>query len=403
MSELKLTVNGNAVALDVEPRTSLADGLREGLHLTGTHLGCEQGACGACTVLVDGVPVRSCISNAATVEGSDVVTIEGFDIDPLMIDLRAAFTTHHALQCGFCTPGMLIMARDLIQRLPGADKDCIRLEMSGNLCRCTGYLGIVEAIQSVLESRKCGDLYSTDALPKEPGLGPAGSGNARSTLDAAPPHQPKPSGDATQSSVLQPLLAKMRDEPVIEPSVSQSFTLAFPIDQVADSFSNIPGMVSCIPGARFIRECPDGSFEIALKAKMGPISAEFAGLAEQEWTPATFTGLIKGIGRDKRSASIAKGAMTYSLLSVDQDNSTQVDVKIGYALSGLLGQFARGAIINQFVSAITSQFVRNVTLWISGSSNGQASPAQAELEIGNSLIIMIKAMLKNLFNVKKSR
>jgi carbon-monoxide dehydrogenase small subunit len=157
MKNLNLTVNGQSVSAAVEPRTHLADFLREHERLTGTHLGCEQGVCGACTIDLDGVPMRSCIQFAVRCEGAQVRTIEGFDDDVVMQQLRAAFSAEHALQCGFCTPGMLITARDIVIRLPhlvnDADEPRIRRELAGNLCRCTGYQGIVRAIQRVLRER----------------------------------------------------------------------------------------------------------------------------------------------------------------------------------------------------------------------------------------------------------
>ena len=117
---LTLSVNGRAVSAVVEPRQHLADFLREELNLTGTHLGCEHGVCGACTLLLDGEPVRSCIAFAGACGGADVTTIEGLDDDEIAIELRAAFNREHAVQCGFCTPGMLISARDLVLRLADA-------------------------------------------------------------------------------------------------------------------------------------------------------------------------------------------------------------------------------------------------------------------------------------------
>ena len=154
MKEVRLIVNGRPVAARVEPRTSLADFLREHELLTGTHLGCEHGVCGACTILIDGAPARSCIAYAVACEGADIRTIEGLDEDPIVTELRAAFTAEHALQCGYCTPAMLVTARDIVLRLPEADEARIRRELAGNLCRCTGYLGIVRAILRVLEARK---------------------------------------------------------------------------------------------------------------------------------------------------------------------------------------------------------------------------------------------------------
>ena len=145
--ELELTVNGTATQARVEARTSLCDLLRDTLHLTGTHAGCEHGTCGACTVLLDGQPARACITLAVACEGRSVTTIEGLS-GPLVDRLRAAFHAEHALQCGFCTPGMLVSAVDLLQRKPAAGEDEIRRDMAGNLCRCTGYVGIVRAIRS---------------------------------------------------------------------------------------------------------------------------------------------------------------------------------------------------------------------------------------------------------------
>ncbi len=153
-NSIALTVNGEAVAATVAPRQHLADFLRETLHLTGTHLGCEHGVCGACTVMIDGAPARSCITLAVACDGAEVRTVESFDDDPLMARIRTAFTEEHALQCGFCTPGMLATAYDIVTRLPQADEARIRRELSGNLCRCTGYVGIIRAIARVLGERR---------------------------------------------------------------------------------------------------------------------------------------------------------------------------------------------------------------------------------------------------------
>jgi len=153
MSDLTININGEHITANVEPRLSLADFIRDHQRLTGTHLGCEHGVCGACTVLMNGEPVRSCITFAVVADGTEITTIEGFDDDEPMAQLRQAFHENHALQCGYCTPGMLVAARDIVTRLPDADEDRVRLELAGNLCRCTGYVGIVNAILSVLEQR----------------------------------------------------------------------------------------------------------------------------------------------------------------------------------------------------------------------------------------------------------
>ncbi len=143
-------INGKPVEVEVEPRTHLTDCLREHLRLTGTHLGCEHGVCGACTVIIDGAAVRSCLVLAVQVDGSTITTVEGLSLDDGLTPLQTAFRKHHALQCGFCTPGMLTTAHALLTEEPDADADRIREVLSGNLCRCTGYIPIIEA---VLEAR----------------------------------------------------------------------------------------------------------------------------------------------------------------------------------------------------------------------------------------------------------
>jgi carbon-monoxide dehydrogenase small subunit len=143
---LSLTINGEAVSAEVEPRLSLADLLRDQLRLTATHLGCEHGVCGACTVLIDGKPARSCIALAVSLDGADVRTLEGLAGDARMTTIKDAFHEEHGLQCGFCTPGMLITTWDLLRLKPEIDAAAVRAAIGGNLCRCTGYQGIVRAI-----------------------------------------------------------------------------------------------------------------------------------------------------------------------------------------------------------------------------------------------------------------
>lgn len=151
MQMIHFELNGVTVHEVVDERMSLAEFLRERRRLTGTHLGCEHGVCGACTLMLDDCPIRSCITLAPAVNGKKVCSIEGYDDNPLMDLLRAKFKEFHALQCGFCTPGMLAVAYDITRRIPKATRERIRLELSGNICRCTGYVGIVDAIESAVQ------------------------------------------------------------------------------------------------------------------------------------------------------------------------------------------------------------------------------------------------------------
>ena len=154
---IRFDVNGKPAEVSVEPRTSLADCLRYHLRLTGTHVGCEHGVCGACTVIVGGAAVRSCLMLAVQAEGASIVTVEGLSRDDGLTPLQAAFRKHHALQCGFCTPGMLATAHALLCEEPDADEDRIRAVLSGNLCRCTGYIPIVEAVLEARAAYRRGD------------------------------------------------------------------------------------------------------------------------------------------------------------------------------------------------------------------------------------------------------
>jgi aerobic carbon-monoxide dehydrogenase small subunit len=150
---IKVTVNGIAYERTVEPRLLLSDFLRHSLGLTGTHVGCEHGVCGACTVLLDGDSVRSCLLFAVQVDGARVDTVESLGTIDRMNPLQEAFHEHHALQCGFCTPGMLITATDLLRKYPLASDDDIREGLSGNLCRCTGYEHIVRAVRTAVRAK----------------------------------------------------------------------------------------------------------------------------------------------------------------------------------------------------------------------------------------------------------
>jgi carbon-monoxide dehydrogenase small subunit len=156
-TKVSVTVNGEKHdALDVEPRMLLSDFLRDCLGLTGTHVGCEHGVCGACTVLVNGDSARSCLMLAVQANGAEIVTVEGLGSPQELNELQAQFREHHGLQCGFCTPGMLMTGEDLLRKYPLATDEDIREGLSGNLCRCTGYQNIVAAIRSAVTKR--GDL-----------------------------------------------------------------------------------------------------------------------------------------------------------------------------------------------------------------------------------------------------
>ena len=160
---IRLTVNGQIYERDVEGRLLLADLLRSGFNLTGTHVGCEHGVCGACTVILNGDSVRSCLTLAVQADAGSIETVEGLGTVDALHPLQAAFRTHHGLQCGFCTPGMLMTALDLLRKHPAATEAEIRAGMSGNLCRCTGYQNIVAAVNAAARQMRESSGAGSDA------------------------------------------------------------------------------------------------------------------------------------------------------------------------------------------------------------------------------------------------
>jgi aerobic carbon-monoxide dehydrogenase small subunit len=152
LKEIRVRINETDYQRNVEPRTLLVDFLRDDLGLTGTHIGCEHGACGACTVLLDGEPVQSCLLFAVQVDGSRILTVEGLARTGDLHPLQQAFSNSHGLQCGFCTPGMLLSAYYLLKQRSNPTEEEIRLAISGNICRCTGYVNIVKAVQTAVKN-----------------------------------------------------------------------------------------------------------------------------------------------------------------------------------------------------------------------------------------------------------
>ena len=369
MNMIALTVNQRAVQALAEPRTNLADFVREKLDLTGTHLGCEHGVCGACTVLLDGVPARSCITYAVACEGADVTTIEGLDEDEVTTELRAAFTREHALQCGYCTPGMLVSARDLVLRLPDADERRIRVGLSGNLCRCTGYVGIVRAVQSVIEARRARNI-----APQTGGcrtsLGPAGSG--RATSDRSEPQPARQALAAASDRAAAGTIPDFTPATVLD----QRFTLPHPPAKVFAMFDDIAGIAACLPGVSLTVPPKPERIEGVIRVRLGPIAASFEGAARVERDPATLSGCIVGIGTDQRSHSATQGEIRYRLVPLEGGTATAVELSIGYTLTGMLAQVGRPGLVRDLARRLVAEFAGNLDRHMSGAPSGQAAPAE---------------------------
>jgi carbon-monoxide dehydrogenase small subunit len=368
---LTLSVNGRAVSALIEPRLHLADFLREELNLTGTHLGCEHGVCGACTLLLDGEPVRSCIAFAGACGGADVTTIEGLDQHEITIELRAAFNREHAVQCGFCTPGMLISARDLVLRLAEPDERRIRLGLSGNLCRCTGYLGIVEAVRSVIAARRGRGLAPVAADPKRE-LGPVGA-RIGSGEDADGPSAPK-----TVAPRLPPGPMKLAAPFTPAHEFEQSFTVRCTPAEAFAAFGRIREIADCIPGAFVDGEPAPDRVEGGIRVKLGPITPVFRGVALVEQTHEKREGRILGTGADASDRSTVQGEIRYRIVGGEAPGTARVELAIGYAVKGALAQFARPVLVRNLAGRMIAEFSRNLEARLVGRSS-EATPSEIDL------------------------
>jgi aerobic carbon-monoxide dehydrogenase small subunit len=388
MTPVSITVNGTRIVETVEPRTHLADLLRDKLGLTGTHLRCEQGACGACTLLIDGEPARSCITYAVLCEGAQITTIEGLEDDPIMAELRRAFAAEHGLQCGFCTPAMLITARDIVTRLPDADERRVRLELSGNLCRCTGYVGIVRAVRRVLAERRFG--VAAAAVIAQRGLGPVGSRHAGPTvLPAAAPAAFVPDG-GPRPAFGQADLGLGGKQPNIE--IRQSFVIARPPAEVWRFLADMERVVPCMPGATLTGFYGD-RIQGQLAVKLGPIAAAFNGEARIIRDDAMQRGTILGAGWDRLSASRANAEIEYALTAERAGAGSRVDIAVRAVLLGPLAQFGRSTIVSDLAGRLTDMFARNLERSLAGGPNA-ANVSSNPISAGGLLRAVIAARVR---------
>lgn len=361
MPKISIQLNGKPFEREVSARTHLADLIREEGRLTGTHLGCEHGVCGACTVLMDGKPVRSCITFAAACNGAAITTVEGYDEDPVMALLRAAFSRHHALQCGYCTPGMLATARDIVLRWPEADEARVRLELSGNLCRCTGYMGIVAAIRDVLAQTqgnahpaitalRAAQVPHTTATRAATGFA---AFEARDTGTSAPaePAETGASADGTR--------------------IQGSFQVPFPPEAVWRFMADLPAVAACLPGAE-LSEHSENRVKGRVAIQFGPMSASFNGAARLERNEAERSAVLKGSGQDTLSQSRATGDVAYRLLAAPA-GGTRVEVDLLYSLQGPLAQFSRSGLVRDFVARLIQEFGKNVARRMDPARAGEAA------------------------------
>ena len=373
---VRLTVNGEEQSVTVPARAQLAEVLRDHLELTGTHLGCEHGVCGACTVMLDGKPVRSCITFAKSCEGARVETVEGHRDDEVMAMLREAFSRHHGLQCGFCTPGMLATARDIVARFDAPDEETIRMELSGNLCRCTGYVGIVQAIQEVIDQHDASGLAAAGHLHCE---SPVPRKIAQFSIrdEAVSVNPPEPVGririDGTWTIV------------------NRDFSLAAPPADTWELFTDIWSVGSCIPGATVTKVTED-RFEGAVEIRFGPIRAAFRGAGSYSADAIQSSGIISGRGDDSNGQSKLEVEMEYTI-GPGTHAGSQVSTEIRFRIEGLLAQFNRPELVTGFVDYLLNQFTSNCEAVLSGGKPTEAR----QLSILSIAWSMLKDRLRKLF------
>ncbi|QIE27287.1 [2Fe-2S] binding domain protein (plasmid) [Caballeronia sp. SBC1] len=400
MSVIELTINNRAIRGDVAPRTHLGDFLRDNQNLTGTHLGCEHGVCGACTVLIDGEPVRSCITFAVACDHQKVRTIEGFDDDELMKRLRRSFSVHHALQCGYCTPGMLITARDIVRRFPDADEARIRLELSGNLCRCTGYVGIVNAIKAVLVDLKENPPADVAVAPvrQEPAhKAPQQAAGEFQTFAAvgamsvdAPARLSRDDAASPVSNVQQTGARKGWT------AIDDSFVVPFPLDQVWAFMGDLPSVTACLPGAELIEHDAE-KVKGKIAIKFGPMSANFAGAARLERDDAAHRAVMRGAGQDNISRSKANGDVTYALSDESNGTQTRVAVTLEYMLQGPLAQFSRSGLVKDFVRRMIADFGARITAQLAGAELPASADSTTRFNVGSLVWSVLWGRIKRLF------
>ncbi|WP_213737715.1 2Fe-2S iron-sulfur cluster-binding protein [Bradyrhizobium sp. dw_411] len=393
MMQINLTINGQGVEELVEPRTHLADFLRDRLHLTATHIRCEQGVCGACTILIDGSPARSCITYAALCQGAEVVTLEGLENDEIIESLRTAFSIEHGLQCGFCTPGMLVTARDIIRRLPDADEARVRRELNGNLCRCTGYAGIARAICRVLEARRAAAAKPETSTAFK--LGPVGArhlpGASTTEKKRLPQSAPKPEVSCVDPKDLGKDLGLGSRAANLETSLS--FTVAHGADETWAALADVENVARCMPGASLTEHSADGRLAGRVTVKIGPIATNFIGTGLIVRDEEARRGILYGSGRDRLSGTTVRAEVSYAVTG-ESDTQSRVDVTVRALLAGALAQFSRSSIVQDLVGRITAEFSRRLQQSLTDPQSVDTS--ETSLKATTLVFDVVMARLKSL-------
>jgi aerobic-type carbon monoxide dehydrogenase small subunit (CoxS/CutS family)/CO/xanthine dehydrogenase FAD-binding subunit/carbon monoxide dehydrogenase subunit G len=371
--DVTMRVNGSDVTVRVPPRMHLADALREHLGLTGTHLGCEHGVCGMCTVLVDGAATRACLLFAVQCESADIITVEGLGSPGEQHPLQRAFSAHHALQCGFCTPGMLMSSYDLLAGDGSVTPEELPERMSGVLCRCTGYRGILAAVADVAAAYPGGvpapmncvsrTLIGRGGGPGQGSTGPQGSGRE------APVEAAEPAGEVAV--------------PAGSPSATVEVTsaLAAPVDAVWAVLEDVERMVACLPGAELSESLGGDRYRGTAGVALGPVKLSFAGLAQiVERDPADHR--LRMIGQGSDAGGSATQADIRLRAEAGSGGGTVLRVHADLYLSGRVAQFGR-ALAGDVSRRLFEQFATAVDAAAAGrEAPSRRRPSPLRLAIG---------------------
>ncbi|WP_245975703.1 xanthine dehydrogenase family Fe-S subunit [Amycolatopsis palatopharyngis] len=360
--KVDFTVNGRPATVHVAPRVTLADALRDHLGLTGTHLGCEHGVCGLCTVLVDGDAARACLLLACQVDGSEVVTVEGMGTPSDLHPLQQSFGSHHALQCGFCTPGQIMSAYDLLTAEEQPAEEDLPEQLSGVLCRCTGYRNIVDAVADVARAypggvpgpRNCGQPEPT--LPRAT-LGGAGEQVDLERVDTGGPAEiAVPSGEPTAVITVD----TVADEP---------------INRIWAVIEDTPALTACLPGAEIVSDFGDDQYKGRMRVSLGPVRLAFLGdvrIVERDEQ----THRVKVIGQAADASSGAVAAVVDLVAEPQAEGRTALRAVAELHMVGRIAQFGRG-LVNDVSRDMFGQFAGNVEASARGEAPTEAAPASA--------------------------
>lgn len=369
-----MSVNGQPVSIEVTPRLTLADALRDQLGQTGTHIGCEHGVCGMCTVLVDGEAARSCLLLACQLEGAQILSVESLGTQNDLHPLQQAFSTHHGLQCGFCTPGMLMSAYDLLTHNPQIAPGDIAKEMSGVLCRCTGYKGILDAVEEVATTYPQGipepkNCSGEAILPRF-----SRQGESLAEADSA----------AMTSGVVSDIRL-----PETQPTVSVEVAHAIDVDR--DSLwavlQDTRKVALCLPGAELTQDLGNDSYRGRVQVALGPIRLSFVGdvhITERNESSYSLRGL--GQGADKGGGSVQA---EISLNIEPHGSGSNLRARGNLYMSGRIAQFGRS-----LADDVSRNMFQSFAESLAAMARGEDPQEPQELRPRKILAMMIRSRIR---------